>query len=68
MPFPSRGWESPPVPSPPAKPGPSPLPAGQAGTYLYYDDLNAPVNRVMGLHGAFIVMPAAACGPQIHPL
>lgn len=33
--------------------------AGAAGTYLYYDDRNAPVNRVMGLHGAFIVMPAA---------
>lgn len=31
-----------------------------AGTYLYYDNLNAPVNRVMGLHGAFIVMPKAA--------
>jgi hypothetical protein len=27
------------------------------GTYLYYDNLNEPVNRVMGLHGAFIVMP-----------
>lgn len=32
---------------------------GAAGTYLYHDNLNAPVNRVMGLHGAFIVMPAA---------
>jgi FtsP/CotA-like multicopper oxidase with cupredoxin domain len=29
----------------------------RAGTYLYYDNLNEPVNRVMGLHGAFIVMP-----------
>ncbi len=29
-----------------------------AGTYLYYDNLNEPVNRMMGLHGAFIVMPA----------
>jgi FtsP/CotA-like multicopper oxidase with cupredoxin domain len=38
--------------------------AGAAGTYLYHDNLNAPVNRVMGLHGAFIVMPAAtALGP-----
>ncbi len=26
------------------------------GTYLYFDNLNAPVNRVMGLHGALIVM------------
>ncbi|MHB8882829.1 MAG: multicopper oxidase domain-containing protein [Thermodesulfovibrionales bacterium] len=31
----------------------------RAGTYLYYDNLNAPVNRVMGLHGALIVMPRA---------
>ncbi|MBI5118995.1 multicopper oxidase domain-containing protein [Candidatus Poribacteria bacterium] len=38
------------------------LPAGSAGSYLYYDDLNAPVNRVMGLHGAFIVMPNPANG------
>lgn len=28
-----------------------------AGAYLYYDNLNAPVNRMMGLHGALIVMP-----------
>jgi len=34
--------------------------AGRPGTYLYYDHLNAPVNRVMGLHGAFVVMPNAA--------
>ncbi|MCK9374685.1 MAG: multicopper oxidase domain-containing protein [Syntrophobacterales bacterium] len=34
--------------------------ASKAGTFLYYDDLNAPVNRVMGLHGAFIVMPYQA--------
>jgi hypothetical protein len=27
------------------------------GTYLYHDTLNAPVNRVMGLHGAFVSMP-----------
>lgn len=31
--------------------------APKAGTYLYYDNLNAPVNRVMGLHGAMVVMP-----------
>lgn len=30
------------------------------GAYLYYDTLNAPVNRVMGLHGAFVVMPSGA--------
>lgn len=34
--------------------------AGAPGTYLYHDNLNTPVNRVMGLHGAFVVMPAAA--------
>lgn len=33
---------------------------GASGTYLYWDVLNAPVNRVMGLHGAFIVMPKRA--------
>lgn len=38
--------------------------AGPAGTYLYYDDLNAPVNRVMGLHGAFIVMPRQLQGTR----
>lgn len=31
--------------------------APRAGSYLYYDSLNAPVNRMMGLHGAFVVMP-----------
>lgn len=37
--------------------------ASKAGSFLYYDNLNAPVNRVMGLHGAFIVMPKAPAGP-----
>lgn len=36
--------------------------ASSAGTYLYYDNLNDPVNRMMGLHGAFIVMPNEAVG------
>lgn len=31
--------------------------ASKAGTYLYYDNLNAPVNRIMGLHGALVIMP-----------
>lgn len=31
--------------------------APAAGTYLYYDDLNGGVNRIMGLHGPLIVMP-----------
>ena len=34
--------------------------AKDPGSYLYYDNLNAPVNRVMGLHGAFIVIPDRA--------
>ncbi len=34
--------------------------ATTSGAHLYYDNLNEPVNRVMGLHGAFIVMPTAA--------
>jgi len=42
--------------------------APKAGSYLYYDNLNAPVNRVMGLHGAFIVMPIApAAGHKFTP-
>ncbi len=35
----------------------------RAGAYMYYDNLNNPVNRVMGLHGAFIVMPANLTAP-----
>jgi len=31
--------------------------APTAGTYLYYDPLREPLNRLMGLHGAFIVEP-----------
>jgi hypothetical protein len=31
--------------------------APSAGTYLYFDHLDAPVNRVLGLHGALIVHP-----------
>jgi FtsP/CotA-like multicopper oxidase with cupredoxin domain len=34
--------------------------APRAGTYAYRDALNAPVNRVLGLHGALVVMPAGA--------
>ncbi|KAF0220577.1 MAG: multicopper oxidase type [Geobacteraceae bacterium] len=46
-----------------------PIPAGQTrsitfkvpegGTYMYIDPLNAPINRVMGLHGALVSLPAA---------
>ena len=31
--------------------------APPAGTYMYLDPLNAPVNRTMGLHGALVVLP-----------
>ncbi len=31
--------------------------ANTAGSYLYYDGLNAPYNRLIGLHGGFSVMP-----------
>ena len=31
--------------------------APRAGTYLYLDALNAPVNRVMGLHGVLVSLP-----------
>ena len=46
--------------------------ATKTGSFLYYDNLNAPVNRVMGLHGAFIVMPGAPLAghkftPYAHP-
>lgn len=42
--------------------------APEGGTYLYYDNLNDPVNRVMGLHGAFVSMPKkAALGHKFTP-
>src|SRR3712207_2347920 len=31
------------------------FPAPRAGTYLYRDALNAPMNRILGLHGALVV-------------
>ena len=31
--------------------------APKAGTYLYLDPLDEPVNRVLGLHGAFVSLP-----------
>lgn len=38
-----------------------------SGAHLYYDNLNEPVNRVMGLHGAFIVMPKDPSGAKFTP-
>jgi len=32
----------------------------KAGSYLYYDGLNAPYNRLVGLHGALAVMPSGS--------
>lgn len=34
--------------------------ATKCGAFLYYDNLNEPVNRMMGLHGAFIILPTEA--------
>jgi FtsP/CotA-like multicopper oxidase with cupredoxin domain len=48
------------VDSGPLRPGESRLVsfiAPIAGTYLYIDPLNAPVNRELGLHGAMVVLP-----------
>jgi hypothetical protein len=42
--------------------------ASVSGAHLYYDNLNEPVNRVMGLHGAMIVRPAVkAAGHNFTP-
>lgn len=41
--------------------------APTAGTYMYLDPLNAPVNRVMGLHGALVVLPRLAVTPYSNP-
>ncbi|MBI5741783.1 MAG: multicopper oxidase domain-containing protein [Nitrospirae bacterium] len=41
--------------------------AGAPGVYLYHDNLNEPVNRVMGLHGAFVIMPAQLSTPYGNP-
>lgn len=36
------------------------LTASKSGAFLYYDNLNEPVNRVMGLHGGLVVRPGTA--------
>lgn len=41
--------------------------APPAGTYLYLDPLNAPVNRVLGLHGMMVVLPADPATPYTSP-
>jgi hypothetical protein len=40
--------------------GPTTFTVNTSGAHMYYDNLNEPVNRVMGLHGALVVKPAAA--------
>ncbi len=39
--------------------------ASKPGSYLYYDKLNAPYNRLLGLHGGFAVMPGLS-GNQLY--
>jgi len=41
--------------------------APAAGTYLYMDPLNDPVNRVLGLHGALVVSPVTGNTPYSYP-
>jgi FtsP/CotA-like multicopper oxidase with cupredoxin domain len=41
--------------------------APAAGTYLYLDPLNAPVNRVLGLHGPMVVLPKLGNSPYSVP-
>jgi FtsP/CotA-like multicopper oxidase with cupredoxin domain len=41
-------------------------PAG--GTYLYLDPTNAPLNRLLGLHGAFVSLPRSAKTPAGAPI
>lgn len=38
-----------------------------AGTYIYYDNLNEPINRLMGLHGVLISMPRTGNTPYSNP-
>lgn len=42
------------------------FPVDQAGSYLFYDKLNAPYNRLLGLHGGFAVMPAGSDDELYH--
>lgn len=41
--------------------------APPAGTYIYLDPLNAPVNRMMGLHGVLVVLPLTGNTPYSVP-
>lgn len=37
------------------------------GTYIYLDPLAAPLNRLMGLHGVMVVLPASGPSPYAAP-
>ena len=41
--------------------------APAAGTYLYFDPLNNPINRIMGLHGTLVVLPTGGETPYSNP-
>lgn len=41
--------------------------APKGGSYMYFDQLNAPVNRVLGLHGPMIVLPKEGNTPYGNP-
>ncbi|MBI2860189.1 MAG: multicopper oxidase domain-containing protein [Chloroflexi bacterium] len=41
--------------------------APEGGSYIYYDHLNAPVNRVLGLHGPMIILPSTGNTPYSRP-
>ncbi len=43
------------------------FPAPEAGSYMYFDPFNAPVNRVLGLHGPMVVLPASGNTPYSDP-
>lgn len=70
--IPGRRPEDPPVyDSGPINPGVTvsgSFTAQHSGAFLYYDNLNEPVNRMMGLHGAFVVRPTQkALGHKFTP-
>ena len=41
--------------------------APSAGTYIYLDPSDAPVNRLLGLHGTMVVLPRAGTSPYTAP-
>ncbi len=43
------------------------IPISEAGTYMYIDPLNEPANRVLGLHGAVVVLPTKGNTPYSYP-